>query len=71
MTRDKQINFRASEEEAERFDRVAAHYGLPVAATIRMLMKERDETLDVERVKEAKRHQRNCGCIHAEGQRRT
>lgn len=43
MARDRQINFRVSEEEAERFDRLAAHYGLPVAAMIRMLVKEKDE----------------------------
>jgi hypothetical protein len=43
MPREKQINFRVSAEEAERFDRVAARYGLPVAATIRMLVKEKEE----------------------------
>jgi len=34
-----------SEDEAARFDRVAAHYGIPVAAMLRMLVKERDEAL--------------------------
>jgi hypothetical protein len=41
MTRDKQINFRVSEDEAARFDRVAEHYGLAMAAMIRMLVKEK------------------------------
>jgi antitoxin component of RelBE/YafQ-DinJ toxin-antitoxin module len=41
----KQINFQVSDEESERFDRVAEHYGIPMAAMIRMLVKEKDEAI--------------------------
>jgi predicted DNA binding CopG/RHH family protein len=43
--RDKQINMRVTVEEAERFKRVAAHYGLSIAQMIRMLVKRDDETM--------------------------
>ncbi len=45
MTRDRQINFRVSEEEAACFERVATHVGLPVGAMIRRLVREKDEAL--------------------------
>jgi hypothetical protein len=45
MNREKQVNFRVNEDEAAQFDRVAAHYGLSVAAAIRMLIKERADAL--------------------------
>jgi hypothetical protein len=47
--RDKQINFRVSADEAERFDRVAAHYGIALAAMLRMLVKERDDEIQSSR----------------------
>jgi antitoxin component of RelBE/YafQ-DinJ toxin-antitoxin module len=50
MARDKQINFRVSEEEAARFDLVAEHYGLAVSAAIRMLVKREAERLTGARV---------------------
>jgi hypothetical protein len=49
MARDKQINFRVSEEEAARFDRVAAHFGLSLAAMLRMLVKEKDDEIRAKR----------------------
>jgi hypothetical protein len=45
MTREKQINFRVSDDEMDRFDRVAAHYGLGVSAMVRMLVKQKDDEL--------------------------
>ena len=45
MTREKQINFRVSDEEIERFERVAAHFGIPVAAMVRMLVKREEEAI--------------------------
>jgi antitoxin component of RelBE/YafQ-DinJ toxin-antitoxin module len=45
MAREKQINFRVSEEEAARFDRVASHYGIALAAMLRMLVKEKYDAL--------------------------
>lgn len=45
MPRDRQINLRVSEEEAVRFDRVAAQMGLPVGAMIRTLVRREDEAL--------------------------
>jgi len=37
--REKQINFRVTPEEDARFLRLAQHYGIPVAAMLRMLVK--------------------------------
>jgi hypothetical protein len=45
MAREKQINFRVSDEEAARFDLVAEHYGLAVSASIRMLVKREAEQI--------------------------
>lgn len=45
MAREKQINFRVSEEEARRFERVAEHHGIPVAAMLRMLVKKEERTI--------------------------
>jgi len=42
MSREKTFNMRLSDEEAARFERVAAHYALPVASMIRMIVKEKD-----------------------------
>jgi hypothetical protein len=47
MARDKQINFRVTEEEAKRFDEVAEHLGLSLASMIRSLVKEKHNTLTV------------------------
>lgn len=41
-----QQNFRLTKEEKERFERVAKHYGLPIAATIRMLIKRESDAID-------------------------
>jgi antitoxin component of RelBE/YafQ-DinJ toxin-antitoxin module len=46
VAREKQINFRVSEAEAERFERVALHLGIPVAAMIRMLVKREDDAIE-------------------------
>ena len=46
--RERQLNIRLSEEEAQRFERVADHYGLNIAATIRMLFKEKARALGFE-----------------------
>lgn len=46
--RETQLNIRLSDEEAERFKRVADHYGLNVAGTIRMLFKEKARDLGFE-----------------------
>jgi antitoxin component of RelBE/YafQ-DinJ toxin-antitoxin module len=40
-----QQNFRLTKEEKERFERVAKHYGLPIAAMVRMLIKREDDAL--------------------------
>ena len=56
MARDKQINFRVTEEEAERFDRVAQHLGLSLASMIRSLVKEKDNELHADVVKSLKGH---------------
>jgi hypothetical protein len=48
VSRDKQVNFRVSAEEMDRFERVAARYGLTVSAAIRMVMKERDDDMRAE-----------------------
>jgi predicted DNA-binding protein len=37
--RERQLNVRLSEEESERLETVASHYGLNAAAIIRMLVK--------------------------------
>jgi hypothetical protein len=37
--RERQLNVRLSEEESERLETVASHYGLNAAAIIRMLLK--------------------------------
>lgn len=44
-TRDKQINFRVSEDEADRFERVAAHFNLSLAGMLRMLVKAKDDEI--------------------------
>lgn len=46
--RERQLNIRLSEEESGRFERVADHYGLNIAATIRMLFKEKARELGFE-----------------------
>jgi predicted transcriptional regulator len=46
MARDKQINFRVSEDEAKRFDDVAEHYNLSLAAMLRMLVKEKHDAIE-------------------------
>ncbi len=43
--RERLFTMRMSDEEAARFDRVAKHYALTVAATIRMLMKREDDAI--------------------------
>jgi hypothetical protein len=43
--REKQINIRLSDEEADRLDRLATHYGLNVAGVIRMLTKREEQAL--------------------------
>lgn len=55
MTREKQINFRVSEDEAARFDRVAQHYGIAMAAMLRMLVKAEDEKIQRSAEVEARR----------------
>jgi hypothetical protein len=40
-----QCNFRLTDVERDRFFRVAEHYGIPVAAMLRMLVKERADLL--------------------------
>ncbi len=50
MAREKQINFRVSREEAERFERVAEHFGLGVSAMIRMLVKREAAQVPEKRV---------------------
>jgi hypothetical protein len=45
MTTGKQLNFRLSPEEFDRFERVANHYGLPIASMLRMLVKREDDGL--------------------------
>jgi hypothetical protein len=45
VSRTKQINFRVSLDEAARFERVAEHFGLAMAAMIRMLVKEKSDAL--------------------------
>jgi antitoxin component of RelBE/YafQ-DinJ toxin-antitoxin module len=47
MARERQINFRVSDDEMDRFDRVAAHYGLGVSAMVRMLVKQKDDELQL------------------------
>lgn len=46
--REKQLNVRLSGEEAERFQRVADHFGLNIAGTIRMLFKLKARELGFE-----------------------
>lgn len=44
--RGKLFTMRVSDDEWERFDRVAKHHGLSMASTVRMLMKREAEFLD-------------------------
>lgn len=41
----KQLNIRLSDEEAERLERVAKHYGLNAAGVIRFLLKRADDAI--------------------------
>ena len=43
--REKQLNIRLSEEEAERMELVAAHYGLNGAGVVRMLLKREADAI--------------------------
>jgi hypothetical protein len=61
MAREKQINFKVTPDEAKRFDRVAAHFGIPLAATIRMLVKEKDDALGATRKMNPTRIRRSVG----------
>lgn len=45
LAREKLFNMRMSAEEWERLDSLAKHYGLNAAGVIRMLIKERHDTL--------------------------
>jgi hypothetical protein len=45
MSRDKQINFRLSEDDVRTFDTVADHYGVTVSVMIRMLVREKQEAI--------------------------
>jgi len=49
VAREKLFNMRLSHDEAERLDRLAAHYGLNAAGVIRMLLKREDDSLLVPR----------------------
>lgn len=46
--RERQVNIRLSDEEAERADAVAAHFGLNLANLFRMLVKEKAIALGIE-----------------------
>lgn len=43
--RAKQLNIRLSDEEADRLERVARHYGLNAAGVIRFLLKREDDAI--------------------------
>jgi predicted DNA binding CopG/RHH family protein len=43
--REKQLNIRLSDDEAERLERVCSHYGLNGANLFRMLLKREDDAL--------------------------
>ncbi|CAN5922602.1 hypothetical protein BH11MYX4_BH11MYX4_03900 [soil metagenome] len=43
--RETQVNVRLNAEESERADRLAAHYGLTLAFTIRMLLKREHDAV--------------------------
>lgn len=45
LVREKQLNVRLSPPEAERLERVSAHYGLSGPNVLRMLLKREDERL--------------------------
>lgn len=45
MKREKLYNFRVSEEEMARFERVARHFGLSMAQMIRMLVKQEADAI--------------------------
>ena len=45
MPKEKTFKLRLDEEDRERLDRLAAHYGLPVAAALRMLVKREADAL--------------------------
>jgi hypothetical protein len=49
--RERQLNIRLSEEEADRLERVAEHYGLNVPSLIRMLVKREDDKIAAEKKK--------------------
>ena len=48
MARERQVNFRVSQEEMERFAKVASHYGLTITSIIRMLFKRESKALGLE-----------------------
>ena len=48
IMRERQLNIRLSEEESTRVDLVAEHYGLNVAALLRMLVKREFDALPLE-----------------------
>jgi len=43
MSRTKLLTIRVSAEEARRFERVAARFGVPISAMVRMLIKKADD----------------------------
>lgn len=45
VERTETFNMRLSEEEAQQFERVASHYGLPIASMLRMLVREKDSQI--------------------------
>lgn len=45
MAREKTFNMRLAPEEWARFEAVAAHYELPVASMLRLLVKEKDDAV--------------------------
>jgi hypothetical protein len=59
LAREKLFNMRMSVEEWDRLDSLAKHYGLNAAGIVRMLVKERCDTLAVEiqgKIDAAKKH---------------
>ena len=48
IMRERQLNIRLSEEEAERVERVAQHHGINAAALFRMLLKREARELGLE-----------------------
>lgn len=47
--RDRLLNLRINDEEKERLQRVADHYGLNVASTVRFLVKREDDAIVVKK----------------------